>query len=203
MASCVVHNKSPEPLPLPYPMAGVLRPGQLIVLPFSASLVRSYMFSIPQGYEIFTPDSEPLSYPDIAYAGALASPASTNAPAAGSGTSTSPEIGDLFVVRVAFTAGVTGTADDVTILSSAPVRLRIIQIYQMVSVSSASFGYVRNAPNAGGQAISGPLSSSSVGRVTDTGTTLFPVIEKGGGVYLRRQDRAYAGEIALICERIN
>lgn len=207
MASCVVHNKSIEPLALPEPLAGVLRPGQSVVLPIAASIVQAALAvtGIPQGYEVIANQSDPATYPDAAYGGSLVSAVNALAPASGAGTSASPEIGRLFEVRVAFTAATTGTADDITIFAAnAPCKFRIIDCYlDVTTADSGATGTLYTAAAGGGTACSSALSTTSTGKIRDNITTGTPTIAAGGSLYLRRSDRAFAGEIVLICSKVN
>lgn len=208
MASCTIRNKSIEALSLPYPLAGIMNPGQLVTIPVAAAIVLPYLTvsgRAPQDYEVISLPSDPASYPDQNYAGALLLATTGMPPASGLGTSASPEMADTFVVRVAFTALVTGTADDVTIFASnAPCKFRILDSMLLVTTLDAgATGTLYTATAAGGTQCSSALSAASLGRVRDNITTGTQVIAAGGSLYLRRSDRAFAGEIILTCEKVN
>jgi hypothetical protein len=207
MASCVIRNKSIEPLALPEPLAGVLRPGQSVTIPVAASVVQSYLAptGIPQGYEVVALAVDPATFPDAAYGGSLVSAVNALAPASGAATSASPEIGRLFSVRVPFTALVTGTADDVTIFASnAPCKFRLLDCFMNVTTLTAgATGTLFTAAAGGGTQCSSALSAAALGKIRDNITTGSQTIAAGGSLYLRRSDRAFAGEIVLICERVN
>lgn len=208
MASCSIRNKSIEALSLPAPLAGILNPGQIVTLPFAASVILGYLAVSgrpPVDYEVTALPADPSTYPDLAYGGSLVAATNGIAPASGLGTSASPEVGDTFTVRVAFTALVTGTADDVTIFASnAPCKFRILDAQMAVTTLTAgATGTLYTAPAAGGTACSSAMSAAALGRIRDNITTGTPTINAGGSLYLRRSDRAFAGEIILTCERIN
>lgn len=115
----------------------------------------------------------------------------------------SPEI----VVRKVLTGGVTGTADDVTVcaLNHLPFKARIIDAWAVLSAGvAASTLQVRSAA-AGGGTLAATLDSSAAGvaRVsTLTGTQVFTP-GSSVGLFVRRSDRAVAGEIFIKLRREN
>lgn len=113
-------------------------------------------------------------------------------------------LGDLMVIRKAFTAGVTGTADDVTIYSAAvPCGMRIVDA--MIYVSTAKAGAtvtLRSATGGGGSALSDDLSVAATGVVRNATLTATTTLSSGGTLVLRRSDRACAGEVVIFCQKI-
>lgn len=110
-------------------------------------------------------------------------------------------IGPLFVIRKAFTAGTTGSADDVEVLAEAAFDFRIIDSFICVSTAkSANTVQLRSASGGGGSALSSAMSVGSTGRVRDASTASVTVSAEGA-IYLRRSDRDCAGEVFLICAK--
>ena len=105
----------------------------------------------------------------------------------------------LIMHRVAFTAGTTGSADDVTIRESAPFGFRIVDVILHVSTAKGdATGTLRSATGGGGSALSDALSVASTGVVRNTALTASPTVAAAGAIYLRRYDRACAGQVILL-----
>lgn len=103
-------------------------------------------------------------------------------------------------LRVAFTAATTGSADDVTILASAPFGFRILDAMLYVSTAKGSATVtLRSATGGGGSALSDDLSVNATGVVRNASLTASPTVAAAGALYLRRSDRACAGELILRC----
>lgn len=101
--------------------------------------------------------------------------------------------------RVAFTAGTTGSADDVTVLASAPFGFRIVDVILMISTAKGgATATLRTATGGGGSALSDALSVASTGVVRNASLTASPTVAAAGAIYMRRSDRACAGEVILL-----
>jgi hypothetical protein len=106
-----------------------------------------------------------------------------------------------FVVRKSYSAGAAGTADDVTVLASAPFDFRIVDVILKTSVEiAATSARLRSATGGGGVVLSSVLSTATLATARENGTVTKAVAE-GGAVFLRRDDRGVAGEVILLCER--
>lgn len=95
--------------------------------------------------------------------------------------------------------GVTGTPDDVTIFNAnAPFAFEIMDVQLVTSTNiSMSTCTLRTAAAGGGTAVSDALSSGSTGIARNSAKTDTPAIAKGGSLFLRRSDRAVAGELII------
>lgn len=109
-------------------------------------------------------------------------------------------VAPLLVIRKAFTAGITGSADDVSIFSAnAPFGFRIVDAWiNVATTKSAATVTVRDATAGGGTALSDALSVASSGVVRNTSLTATQTVAKDGSLVLRRSDRACAGELFLL-----
>lgn len=120
---------------------------------------------------------------------------------AGIGSATSMAV--PFVIRKSFSGLVTGTADDVTIFASnAPQAFRIIDAFVVLSAAvGASTLQVRSDTAGGGSLLVGAMASATAGmnRAAGTTPTASATVAVDGSVYLRRSDRAVAGELFLVC----
>lgn len=111
----------------------------------------------------------------------------------------------VFVLRVVLTAGTPGTADDVA-GPAAPAALRIID--RWVNVETAIGGSslrFRTAAGGVGSALSGIVSTASVGDGIRASTGLSATTETlvaGAIPYVRRSDRGVAGTAYLLCVRV-
>jgi hypothetical protein len=107
----------------------------------------------------------------------------------------------VFHLRKDFTAGTTGSADDVTVLDSALFAFDILDAYVIVSTAKNSQTVtLRTATGGGGAALSSDMSVGSTGRVRNAGTSI-PQVAANGAIYLRRSDRDCAGTVVLLCAR--
>lgn len=107
----------------------------------------------------------------------------------------------VFQIRKAFTAGVTGAADDVTVLASAPFAFDILDSYVIVDDAKTSETVtLRTATGGGGSALSSAMSVNATGRVRDASTSI-PQVSAAGAIYLRRSDRDCGGVVVLICAK--
>lgn len=103
-------------------------------------------------------------------------------------------------VRAAFTALVTGTADDVTVLE-VPYGLRILDVWARIETEvEESTVRLYTAVSAGGTALSSGLASDVAGVSRDNGDT-ERTVTAGQTIYLNRSDRAVAGVVYILCER--
>lgn len=108
----------------------------------------------------------------------------------------------VFELRVPFTAGITGAADDVAVLASAPFGFRILDAMIYVSTAKGSATVtVRSASGGGGSALSDALSVNATGVARNGSLTASPTVAAEGALYLRRSDRACAGELILLCAK--
>jgi hypothetical protein len=112
------------------------------------------------------------------------------------------QIGAEFTIRKTFAALVTGQADDVTLYAAAaPFKFRILDVVAKVSAAVAlSTLTLRTATGGGGSALSSDLSSATTGTKRDDATA-SATVAAAGSVYLRRSDRAVAGEVIITCVR--
>lgn len=107
----------------------------------------------------------------------------------------------MFTLRVAFSAGTTGSADDVTVLDAAPFAFRILDSFVIVTTAkSTQTVTLRSATSGGGSALSSAMSVGSTGRVRDA-STASSTVAVDGAIYLRRSDRDCAGEVVLLCQK--
>jgi hypothetical protein len=120
-----------------------------------------------------------------------------------------PEAGGIattFAIHKTFAALTTGTADDVTIYAAnAPFAFRILRVELIVSAAvGGSVLRLRSATANGGSALSSQFAGDTVTDNPDRSIALsaFPNVAAGGTLVLRRSDRAVAGSIAMICERV-
>lgn len=110
----------------------------------------------------------------------------------------------LILIRKAFTAAATGSADDVTIfaVNALPFKFRVVDAWCFVATAiSSSHAYLRTRA-AGSGTLLATFDSGSTGRVnmSDTATA---VATPGSlnGLFLRRSDRAIAGEVFALVRR--
>jgi hypothetical protein len=111
-------------------------------------------------------------------------------------------IGITFDDRRVFTAGVAGTADDVTIYNAdAPFAFRIVDVKVLISTAvGGSTVQLRDTSGGGGSALSSALSSAATGTVRNNDTA-SRLVSANGSVFLRRSDRGVAGEVIFTCRR--
>jgi hypothetical protein len=105
------------------------------------------------------------------------------------------------VLTKALTAGTPGTADDVTVFSSAPWAGEIRDAWVHVSTAiGGSTLTLRSATGGSASALSSALSSASTGTVrnNDTASRAFA---KGSAVVVRRSDRGVAGDVSILVVR--
>jgi hypothetical protein len=111
-------------------------------------------------------------------------------------------MGPELVIRVPFTAGTPGTADDVIIYdAAAPFAFRILDVQVLlVTTISASTAALRSAKAGAGSALSDSFDThTAAGRLRDTGAvvTATPTVALSGTLVLRRSDRGIAGEVII------
>lgn len=111
-------------------------------------------------------------------------------------------IGAVFSIRVTFTAGAAGTADDVTIYSAnAPFAFRILDVTLLTSTALAlATAQLRDTAGGGGAALSSVLTTAVAGTARNN-DTVTPTVALNGSVFLRRSDRAVAGEVLILAVR--
>jgi len=110
-------------------------------------------------------------------------------------------IAPMFVLTKAFTAGTTGTADDVTVLEAAPFAFKIVDSYVIVDDAKTSETVtLRSATGGGGSALSSAMSVNATGRVRDASTSI-PSVAADSAIYLRRSDRDCGGVVVLLCAK--
>lgn len=161
---------------------------------------------LPAGYRMAAQLRELTSCTGVVRVGTNAitamAPSAPSAIAPGSlaGEAADPDgIAPLLQMRVAFTAGTTGTADDVTILASAPFGFHIVDAFLHVSTAKASeTGTLRSATAGGGTALSDAWSTTSTGVVRNSALTAPAAVAAESAIYLRRSDRAFAGTVVLV-----
>lgn len=108
-------------------------------------------------------------------------------------------IAAMMILRVPFTAATTGSADDVTVLASAPFAFRILDTFIYVSTAKGSAtATLRSAAAGAGSALSDALSVNGTGVVRNTALTTSKTVAAEGALYLRRSDRDCAGELVLL-----
>jgi hypothetical protein len=110
----------------------------------------------------------------------------------------------LITIRKPFTAGVAGTADDVTIYAAGalPYKLRVLSAMAYI-VTAIALSTIEVRSRAGGLGtLAGTLSSAATGNVDGTVPSNATVALATGateGLFLRRSDRGVAGEVILTC----
>jgi hypothetical protein len=108
----------------------------------------------------------------------------------------------LQTLRVPFTAGGGGSADDVSIYSGgtlAPFKFRVL--HTLLIVSTAVGGKtvtLRDAASGGGNALSDALSAAATGVVQDAAHTATRTIAAAGSLYIHRSDSGIAGELIVL-----
>lgn len=139
----------------------------------------------------------------LAFTAEASDDVSTSSPAANVPATDAAGLGDVFAIRKAFTAGVTGAADDVTVYAAnAPFAMRILDVTMYVSTANAGDTItLRSATAGGGSVQSSALSLASTGVVRNAHTATVTVA-KGGSIYLRRSDRDCAGEVVILVQKI-
>lgn len=142
--------------------------------------------------------TSPYGYATIQFDGTnwsvVAKSASLDADAAG--------LSDGQVIRVAFTAGTPGTADDVTLYAAnLPRKYRVLDTQLLITTAiAAQTVQLRDAAAGAGNALSDLFVCTAVGRQRDLGVgiaNVTPTVAANGSIYLRRSDRGLAGEIIL------
>lgn len=118
-------------------------------------------------------------------------------------TTGSVEHANLEIKRVAFAALTTGTADDITIFNAnCPGAIRILRYELWISTAvSASTADLRTAAAGGGSLVFESNDSGTTGLKQPLTSTATATVANNGSLYLRRSDRAIAGEIILYCVR--
>lgn len=102
-------------------------------------------------------------------------------------------------VRVPFTAGVAGTADDVTIFATGgiPHKYRVLKTEVLVStLKAAATVTLYSAIAGGGTQLSTAISVAATGRIIDANAATN-IVAKTDGIFLRRSDRSCAGEVII------
>lgn len=112
-------------------------------------------------------------------------------------------LGPLLVIRKSFSAGVPGSADDVTIYNAdAPFAFRIIDSFALVSTLIAlSTLTLRTATAGGGSAVSDVWPSAAIGVQRNVLMTASSTIALNGTLVLRRSDIGVAGEVMIIIQK--
>ncbi len=107
-----------------------------------------------------------------------------------------------FVQRFTYTAGTPGTADDVTLISSATYGFRIIDAWTMtVTHVSGSSVRLRSAAGGGGTALSSSMSTNAADNMARNDFGATTTVAAGTPVFLRRTDRGVSGEVCLLVVR--
>lgn len=105
-----------------------------------------------------------------------------------------------FVIRVPFTAGTQGSADDVAVLAPAnvlPFAVRLLDVEVLTSTAIAtSTATLRTATGGTGTALSSALTTAATGRARTTLLT-NELVAASTPMYLRRSDRGAAGEVVI------
>lgn len=106
------------------------------------------------------------------------------------------------VLRTTYAAGAAGTADDVTVLLSAPFSFLILDAWARTSTAiAASTVTLRSATGGGGSALTSDLSTAALG--VDRNNANQPhTVAAGSNLYLRRSDRGVSGAIHILAYRI-
>ncbi len=112
-------------------------------------------------------------------------------------------LGQMQVIRKAFTAAGPGVADDVTIYSAnAPFGFRVVDVW--VNIATAISGKtvtLRDAATGGGNALSDAISGTSTGVVRNTALTATRSIAANGSLIIRRSDNGLAGEMFIAIQK--
>lgn len=106
-------------------------------------------------------------------------------------------------IRVAFTAGGGGSADDVVIYSAnAPFKFRVLDTKIIIStVVALATVQLRDATGGGGSALSDSLAAAAVGVKRDVLMTSTGTVSSGGTLVLRRSDNGVAGEVIVFIRK--
>lgn len=192
----LIQNTSIEPLSLPYPFSGILAGLQSVVVSATPATVLAALggVTVPAGVKITdltTGYTGPVQ--DSTYAQNLIEQSTIG----GVGL-----IGNVYSIEADFTALVTGTPDDITIATNLPFKSRIQSVALGITTASATTGTLRDAAAGGGNALSNAISVSSAGIISWNLTTTRPTLAAGSALYLRRADRAFAGNISIILTRV-
>lgn len=134
-----------------------------------------------------------LDLPPVVDGGDLAAVASTD------------KVSDCAVIRIPFTAGAGGSADDVTAyaVNTLPFKFRVLDAWALIATNVVSASVtVRTAAAAGGTLLA-TLSGNATGRVSTTAPTATAVATPGAsaGLFLRRSDSGLAGEVFLLVRK--
>lgn len=111
---------------------------------------------------------------------------------------------DEIIVRVPLVAGVTGAADDVTAyaLGALPAtKLRVLDCYVMVSAAVAASKIQIRTVSGGAGTLLAECNTAATGRNGQTATvTATGAITNSSsvGLFVRRTDRAVAGEVFIV-----
>lgn len=123
------------------------------------------------------------------------------------GTSPLTAIGIPVVMRFACAAsGATGTADDVTLFSSAaPFKMRILDAVMYTSTAGAggTTAILYTQAAAAGTQLSAAMSTAAAGVSRPAGTTptATSTIAAAGSMFLRRTDRSHVGTLVITAVR--
>lgn len=112
-------------------------------------------------------------------------------------------LGVLFGLHLPLPSGGAAlTADDVTVMASAPFAFRILEVMVLVSTAVLlSTVQLRTASGGGGAVLSSSLSTTTTGTVRNA-DTVTRTVALGGAVFLRRSDRSLVGELIVIAMRV-
>lgn len=106
------------------------------------------------------------------------------------------------VLHKTYSAGVAGTADDVTILLLAPFDFLILDAWVRTSTAvGASTVTLRTAAGGGGSPLTSDIATAATG-VSRNNATLPHSVAAGSNLYLRRSDRGVAGAFSILAYRI-
>lgn len=109
----------------------------------------------------------------------------------------------LVLIRIPMTALAAGTADDVTgyAVNTLPFKFRVCDAWAHVSANIAASTLSVRTQAAGAGTLLATLSGNATGRNSMTAPTASAVATPGAteGLFVRRSDRAVAGEVMLLC----
>lgn len=108
------------------------------------------------------------------------------------------------VLRFSFTAGVAGTADDVTVfaVNALPFKFRVVDCWAFVATAVGASTWAVRTAAAGAGTLLATLDSGTTGRKQMTGTaTALATPGASAGLFVRRSDRGTAGEVFVLVRK--
>ncbi|MBI2394985.1 MAG: hypothetical protein HYV09_35775 [Deltaproteobacteria bacterium] len=113
-------------------------------------------------------------------------------------------VGALVAIHLPFTAGVGGSADDVTLFDAAwPFKARIVDVFAVIATAvEAKTAQLRDTAGGAGSALSDAFDAGSTGVKRNAAITATSTIDADASLFLRRSDSGLAGEVVILAQRI-